>query len=95
VTGSGGDPKPQTVTEQFARNLVRCRKRVRLSQDEVATRAALNRSQVSLLENAKRQPRIDTVVKLAGALGVEPVELLRGMRWQPTERREGGFRTDD
>jgi transcriptional regulator with XRE-family HTH domain len=85
----------RTVTEQFARNLVRCRERAGLNQAELASRAGLDRAHVSILEHAGRHPQIDTVVKLAGALGVEPGELLRGMTWKPSKIREGKFRVDD
>jgi transcriptional regulator with XRE-family HTH domain len=81
--------------DRFAANLIRCRKAAGLSQEELARRAALNRTQISLLENSQRTPRIDTVVKVAGALGVEPAELLRGMRWKPSETKPGGFDLSD
>ena len=80
---------------RFAENLIRCRKAANLSQEELAMRASLNRTQISLLENSQRTPRIDTVVKVAGALGVEPAALLRGMRWTPSETRPGAFDLSD
>lgn len=80
---------------RFAENLIRCRHAADLSQEELATRASLNRTQISLLENSQRTPRIDTVIKVAGALGVDPAELLRGMRWEPTVTQPGGFDFDD
>ncbi len=76
---------------RFAENLIRCRREAGLSQEELAMRASLNRTQISLLENSQRTPRIDTVVKVAGALGVEPGELLRGMRWEPSVTKRGSF----
>lgn len=79
------------LRDRFAENLIRCRQAANLSQEELAMRASLNRTQISLLENSQRTPRIDTVVKVAGALGVEPGELLRGMRWEPSVTRPGSF----
>lgn len=84
--------KARTVAEQFALNLIRCRERSGLNQEEVARKAGLGRAHVSILEHAGRIPQIDTLIKLAGALDIEPGELLRGMTWHPSERREGGFR---
>ncbi|MBS1881204.1 MAG: helix-turn-helix transcriptional regulator [Actinobacteria bacterium] len=79
------------LRDRFAENLIRCRLAANLSQEELAMRASLNRTQISLLENSQRTPRIDTVVKVAGALEVDPSELLRGMRWQPSITKPGSF----
>ena len=83
--GSGQEPVP-SVVEVFAENMVRFRNGISLSQEEVAARAQIHRTEVSLLERAKRTPRIDTLVKLAGALEVEPGELLGGIEWIPVLR---------
>jgi hypothetical protein len=36
-------------------------------------------------------PRIDTLAKLAGALGVELATLLYGIAWNPGDYQPGGF----
>lgn len=72
-----------TVAQQFAANLIRCRKRAGISQEEVGFLASLHRTEVGLLEQGKRLPRIDTFVKLTAALEVEPAELLDGIDWTP------------
>jgi transcriptional regulator with XRE-family HTH domain len=84
-----------SVAKRFGANLVHCRKRVGLSQEEVAWRASLHRTQIGELERGGRQPRIDTLVKLSGALGVTPNDLLDGISWKPTESRPGGFETQE
>lgn len=35
-----------------------------------------------MIEAGQRLPRLDTIVKLGGAVGVEPCELLAGLAWQ-------------
>jgi transcriptional regulator with XRE-family HTH domain len=80
-----------TVADQFGSNLAYCRKRAKLSQEELAVRASLHRTAVGQLERAERVPRIDTVVKLAGSLGISPEELLDGISWSPGETRPGRF----
>lgn len=80
-----------TIAERFGENLVRCRKRTGLSQEEVGIRASLHRTEVGLVERGERLPRIDTVVKLAGALGVALGDLLDGITWEPGEVRPGRF----
>jgi len=79
------------VAERFGKNLARCRKRVGISQEETAVRASLHRTAVGQLERAERVARVDTLVKLAGALGVEPGELLDGLGWEPGGTRLGSF----
>jgi transcriptional regulator with XRE-family HTH domain len=67
-------------TESFARNLRAARRRVGLSQEALAERSGLHRTEVSLLERAGRDPRLATIVRLARALEVEPAALLEGIR---------------
>jgi transcriptional regulator with XRE-family HTH domain len=79
------------VYERFAENLLSLRQRRRMSQEELAVRAAINRTQISLMEGGKRLPRLDTLVKLAGALGVEVPRLTEGIVWEPTITTDGRF----
>lgn len=44
-----------------------------------------------MLEHGQRSPRIDTIVKLAGALAIEPQALLDGIYWTPSDVTGGGF----
>lgn len=82
----------QTVIDQFRANLVQTRKGAALSQEELGALAGLHRTEIGMLERGIRLPRIDTLVKLAGALEVEPGELLRGIEWSPGSPVQGGFR---
>lgn len=74
-------PQAAEASRILARNLVELRGRVGLSQDATAERAGLHRGEVALIEAKKRLPRLDTIVKLAGAIEVRPCELLAGMAW--------------
>jgi transcriptional regulator with XRE-family HTH domain len=80
-----------TIGERFGANLHRCRKRARLSQEEVAARASLHRTEVGFLEQGKRKPRIDTLVKLAAAVDAPVDELLAGIDWVPRNSTGGSF----
>lgn len=80
-----------SLAERFGRNLAACRKRVGVSQEEVAFRADLHRTAVGQIERAERVPRIDTLIKLAGALNMSPCDLLAGLEWQPGDYRPGSF----
>jgi len=79
------------VARRFGANLVRCRKRAGLSQEELGYRADLHRTAIGLLEKGSRIPRIDTLLKLAVALDVEPDRLLDGIAWQPGTTSPGRF----
>jgi transcriptional regulator with XRE-family HTH domain len=45
--------------------------------------ASLDRTAVGQLERGERVGRVDTLIKLAGSLGIPPDELLDGMGWDP------------
>ncbi|HEX3239658.1 MAG TPA: helix-turn-helix transcriptional regulator [Solirubrobacterales bacterium] len=82
------------VAERFGKNLVRCRRRARISQEELGFRADLHRTEIGMLERGIRLARIDTLIKLMGALEVSADELLAGMGWQPINMVRGSFDVD-
>jgi transcriptional regulator with XRE-family HTH domain len=51
----------------------------------------IHRSHLSLILSGDRVVQLDTLVKLAGALGVEPAELLSGVRWVSDGKGGGEF----
>jgi XRE family transcriptional regulator, regulator of sulfur utilization len=79
------------VAKQFGDN-VRClRRRAGFSQEELAVRASLHRTAVGQLERGERVARADTVVKLAGALEVDPGKFFEGIAWESGDVRYGRF----
>lgn len=78
-------------SERFAANLKRLRREAAQSQEDLAFRAGVHRTQISLLEGGERLPRVETLVKLAGALGATPNDLLDGIAWEPIETVTGGL----
>jgi transcriptional regulator with XRE-family HTH domain len=80
------------IAQEFGLNMLVARKRADLSQEELGFRASLHRTEIGELERGVRLPRIDTVVKLAGALSVPPGDLLKGVAWSPGRERLGRFR---
>jgi transcriptional regulator with XRE-family HTH domain len=77
---------------QFGDNLIRARKLSGMSQDELAVRASVHRTEISQLERGLRIPRIDTVVKLATSLETSVLDLLVGINWESGSARHGRFR---
>jgi transcriptional regulator with XRE-family HTH domain len=81
-----------SVAERFGENVMLARRRAGLSQEALGFRASLHRTEISQLERGARLAKIDTVVKLAGALSVPPADLLKGMAWTPGGTRIGRFK---
>jgi transcriptional regulator with XRE-family HTH domain len=81
------------VARRFGENVERERKKKkpRLTQERLAEQASIDRTHVSQVEAGKRSVRLETLVKLAGALDVEPAELLDGLRWVPPTTKPGRF----
>ena len=68
--------------ERFAVNLRKARQKKGISQEELGFRCELHRTEISLLERGGREPRLGTIVKLAGALDTTPERALRRQsRW--------------
>jgi transcriptional regulator with XRE-family HTH domain len=74
--------------DRFGKNLRRCRRVADLSQEQLGLLAGLHRTEIGLLERGARVPRIDTLVKLASALDVQPSDLVAGIDWEPGEMGE-------
>jgi transcriptional regulator with XRE-family HTH domain len=62
-----------------------------MSQEELGALAALHRTEIGMLENGTRLARVDTLMKIAGALAVSPSELLEGIDWIPGNSSDGSF----
>jgi len=77
--------------KRFGENLARRRKRVGLSQEQLSVRASLHRTAVGQLERGERVARMDTFIKLVGALGIPAEDLLEGLKWSPGEMTAGKF----
>lgn len=80
------------IARRIGANLRRARKRANLSQEELAVRASLHRTAVGQLERGERVARADTLVKLAGSLGIPPGELLDGLGWEPGDTLVGRYK---
>jgi transcriptional regulator with XRE-family HTH domain len=92
---TNGRARSEEVAIKFGRNLARCRRLARLSQEELGSRASLHRTEIGMLEHGTRLARVDTLMKLAGALSVPPSELLEGIHWTPGDSAEGRFAISD
>lgn len=85
--------KSNTVAAQLGRRLRARRIRTYVTQEELAERAGLHRTAIGLHERGDRMPRVDTLLRLAAALAVEPAELLAGVYVQLPERMSTSIET--
>ena len=75
--GNAKGPQANEAARSFGQNLARLRQRAGLSQEGAGDRAGLHRTHVAMIEAGKRLPRLDTIVKLGGAVGWSPAICLR------------------
>jgi transcriptional regulator with XRE-family HTH domain len=75
------------LARRFGENMKRCRRQADISQEELARRAGLHRTEIGQLERGIRLPRLDTLVKLMGALEATPDELFARLHWKQATSR--------
>ncbi len=72
-----------TLLDTLAQNLYQARLQKNFSQRDVADKAGISISYVSMLERGQRSPPLETVEVLAKALGVAPLTLLEPSKSRP------------
>jgi transcriptional regulator with XRE-family HTH domain len=82
----------QEAREGLGRMVREKRKEQGLSQAELAQRAGLNRPYVSDVERGTRNVSLDSICKLANALGMTLAELFSG--WAETTKAPEGEKAD-
>jgi DNA-binding XRE family transcriptional regulator len=83
----------ESVAKAFGEKLFAAREKSGLTQEALGHLSSVHRTEISQLELGRRSPRLDTVIKLAGALKIEPCELISDVRWTPPPvgPNSGGF----
>jgi transcriptional regulator with XRE-family HTH domain len=81
-----------SAAQSFGKQLAHYRAKAGITQEELGHLSSIHRTEIGLLENGQRQPRLDTIIKIAGALNVDPCELIKGLRWTPPSTKPGEFR---
>lgn len=74
-----------SIAATFGKNLRACRLRAKLSQEELSFQTSLHRTEISLLERGRREPRLGTIIKLASTLSVPLGTLCSGIDWRPAK----------
>ena len=73
---------------QVGQRIVDLRKTLGYTQEELAERADISVSFLSMIERARRMPRVKTLAVLASAFGIPLSELLAGVRESRAGSRE-------
>ncbi len=65
------------AVKQFAANMKRIREEKKMSQGDIFRATKIERAYISNLEAGKQNPTLETIEKIAQALGVEVSELTK------------------
>lgn len=71
---------PSEATVEFGRRVREHREGQGLSQEDLAERCGVHWTFLGQVERGQRSIRLDNILKVAAGLGVEPGELLNGLR---------------
>jgi transcriptional regulator with XRE-family HTH domain len=71
--------KDETLLHELAQKIKKRRNELNISQEKLAEKCDFDRTYISLLERAKRNPSYLSLVKLCNGLEIELNELLRSM----------------
>ena len=85
-TDAPWSPGPEAeagMRARFGENVRLLRAHAHISQEELACRADVHRTQISMFESGQRTPLLGTAIKLAAALEVEVPTLLDGITYRP------------
>jgi XRE family transcriptional regulator, regulator of sulfur utilization len=61
---------------ELGKNLRAARVRMKMSQEELASRSGIQQGEISRMEHGKRDPQVSTLIRLAEALEMPPGRLL-------------------
>lgn len=80
------------AAERIGRNVCMARRRAGFSQEELGALTGLHRTEIGMVENGTRLPRVDTLLKLAFSLDTPMGELVAGVEWTiAAPSRSGSF----
>jgi transcriptional regulator with XRE-family HTH domain len=79
----------------FASNLYRLMGLRGLSSASLSGRAGIDLRRLTAFREGREEATAEDLLRLAGALGIEPGELLAGVAWIPDEKGDGEYRASE
>lgn len=68
--------RSERFTQDFGKLIREWREDRGMSQETLADAAGLHRTHISLIERGQRSARLETIYRLANALGIQPADLM-------------------
>jgi transcriptional regulator with XRE-family HTH domain len=87
--------KPEDARMRFAANVERLCRQHDYSIDRLVERSQVGREELDAILDGEAEADVESIYRLAGALGVSPGELYDGITWIPDGEGGGEFRIDD
>jgi transcriptional regulator with XRE-family HTH domain len=87
--------KNREAQARFGANVEALRQRRGMSVETLAERSELGQAELTEILSGQVEARAGTAYLLAGALGVDPGDLFRGMSWTPPADGGNGYVIDD
>src|SRR6478609_4582972 len=81
LSSDGRPHVDRDAAKRLGRNLWLARRRAGYSQEALGDLCGLHRTEVGMVENGQRLPRVDTLMKLATALEIGVEKLVEGIEW--------------
>ncbi|SHQ33822.1 putative transcriptional regulator [Mycobacteroides abscessus subsp. bolletii] len=72
-------PARNETTRVFGERVRAARERLQLSQEAAAVRCGIHWTQLGKVERGQRSLRLETIVKIAHGLHIDPAELINGL----------------
>lgn len=85
------DDQIDLVAKSFGQKLREAREGQGMTQERLGQMSATDRSQIGRLESGTTVPRLNTAIRLVGALGLDPCALMADVRWSPPSGKDGGY----
>jgi len=73
----------------FGEELKKARKESKLTQEELAARAGLHYTYISLLETNKKSPTLDSLFRICKAMGISAAGLIERVEKEQSDRQRG------
>ena len=80
----------KNINLEVGRNIQTAREQAGYTQDALSERMGITPNHLSAIERGERKPTLETLYRIANALGVNMSDIVREMEVQLAKRKEGG-----